>query len=325
MNEELLLRFLTKTCSQEELLEVENWIAADQANAKWLFGMEDIWSLKDELRYSNRKEIDAAYRRFVGRTKSVAKPKEAITRQLYHGWMKYAAVITIVFLLAANIFQSFRGKSSDNIATNTVEVPVGQRVSITLADGTKVWLNSGSVLTYLTKFDLKNRTVRLDGEGYFEVKADRENPFVVNTSMLEVSVIGTKFNVQAYPGDDIAVSLLEGQLHVQSGEESVLMKASELVTWSKTSGLAHHKNSEVQHKIQWTSGELMFVDEPLANIAKTLERQFGVTIIIETSKLADEHFTCHTQQNASLEQVLDLLKATKKLNYSFNRHTVYIK
>lgn len=324
MNEELLLRFLTKACSQEELLELTNWIALDQANANWLFGMEDIWSLKDELRFSDRKEIEAAYHRFSGRINSPAKQKEAITRQLYRGWMKYAAAIVIVCLLAANIFQAYRGKPSDVVDTNTIEVPVGQRVFITLADGTKVWLNSNSVLSYPGKFDQKNRTVRLDGEGYFEVTTDQEHPFVVITSMLKVSVLGTKFNMQAYPDDDIAVTLLEGQLHVQASGKSVLMDANDLVTYSKASGLVHHKNRIVQHTIQWTSGELMFVDEPLSNIAKALERKFGVNIIIDTPKLADEHFTCRTQPNTTLEQVLNLLKATKKLNYSIKGQAVYI-
>jgi len=226
--------------------------------------------------------------------------------------------------LAANIFQAYRVKPSDVVDTNTIVVPVGQRVFITLADGTKVWLNSNSVLSYPGKFDQKNRTVRLDGEGYFEVTADQEHPFVVITSMLKVSVLGTKFNMQAYPDDDISVTLLEGQLHVQASGKSALMDANDLVTYSKASGLVHHKNRIVQHTTQWTSGELMFVDEPLSNIAKALERKFGVTIIIDTPKLADEHFTCRTQQNTTLEQVLNLLKATKKLNYSINGQTVYI-
>ena len=323
MSEELLLRFLTKTCSQEELIEVENWISIDKANADWLFRMEDIWSLKDELRYSDRKEIDAAYQQFI-RTVSTTEQKQAVKRQLYPVWTKYAAAIVIVFLLSGNIYQIFRNKLSDEIAANTIEVPVGQRVAITLADGTKVWLNSGSILSYPSKFGLKNRLVRLDGEGYFEVTADAKYPFVVNTAALDVKVLGTKFNVQAYPDEDIAVALFKGQLHVQADAQSALMEADELVTWSKQTGLVHHKNREVRHTTQWTSGGLMFVDEPLANIAKALQRRFGVTIVIENPELANEPFTCRTQPNVTLEQVLNLLKSTQKLNYSIREQTIYL-
>ncbi len=323
MSEELLIRFLTWTCTPEELFTIEQWISADRANADWLFEMEHVWSLKDELHFSDRKEIETAYRRFIHST-TQTKSKQAVNRQLNYGWIKYAAALVIVFLLATNIYQAFKSKSSNELATNTIEVPIGQHVAITLADGTKVWLNSGSVLSYPTKFDQKNRTVRLDGEGYFEVTSDKEHPFVVNTTMLEVKVLGTKFNIQAYPDEDIAVSLLEGQLYVQAGEKSVLMAANELVVWSKISGLIHHKNKTVQHAVQWTSGELMFVDERLADIAKILERHFGVTITIGTPKLAEERFTCRTQPGATLEQVLNLLKTTQKMNYSIREKTVYI-
>lgn len=338
INEELLIHFLTRNCTNEELLEIENWISTDQANADWLFGMEHVWSLKDELRYSDRKEIETAYRRFVRTVQPVAtsglsssdekikpagfkKPNHAL---VFLNLMKYAAGIAIICLLAANIYLGFRNKSSDEMATNTIEVPVGQRVFITLSDGSKVWLNSGSILSYPSKFDRKSRTVTLDGEGYFEVTADKEVPFMVNTSMLDVTVLGTKFNVQAYPDEDISVSLLEGQLNVQADKQSVLLEANELAIWSKKSGLIHHQNKKLQSAMKWTSGELMFVDEPLSDIAKVLERRFGVTIVFDAPELADEPFTCHTQPEPTLEQVLNLLKITRKMNYIIREQTVHI-
>ena len=324
MSEELLVRFLTRTYTQEELLEVEKWISEDQANADWLFEIEKVWSLKDELRYSDRKEIKIAYRRFV-RASSRRRRKQMEKRQLFHGWLKYAAAIAIVCLTAANIYQAFRNKSSDEVATSIIEVPVGNRVVITLADSTKVWLNSGSILSYPANFNIKNRVVCLDGEGYFEVTADKEHPFVVNTKMLEVKALGTKFNVQAYPSDDIAVSLLEGQLNVRSDRQAVLMAANELVTWSKGAGLVRYKNKPVQSAAKWISGEFIFVNERMEDIAKVLERRFGVTIIIDTPKMKGERFSCRTPQGATLEQVLKLLKGTKKMNYSIREQTVHVK
>ena len=318
MNEGLLIRYLTKTCTQEEIHEVEKWISNDQTNADWLFGMESVWYLKEELRYSERKEIEVAYRRFIN-TRQPSGQKQ--TKSL-RGWVKYAAAIVIVCLLATNIYQAFRNKPSERITENIIEVPVGQRVAITLADGTKVWLNSSSILSYPTKFDSNNRNVRLDGEGYFEVTADEEHPFIVNTEILDVKALGTKFNIQAYPDDDIAVSLIEGQLYVQAGAQSAMMKTNELVTWSESKGLVHYKNKKIEHAAQWTTGELMFVDERLADIAKALERHFGVTIIITKPELANETFTCRTHPEPTLEQVLNMLKGTKKLNYSFKGKTV---
>lgn len=324
MNDELLIRFLTKTCTKEELLEVEKWISADQANADWLFEIEGIWSLKDELRFSDRREIEAAYSRFV---KSIdqSTTQKTIKWHFRQRWMKYAASIAIVCLLAVNIYQLFRNGPSGTTAENMIEVPLGQRVSITLADGSKVWLNAGSRLSYPSQFSKANRSVRLDGEGYFDVVADEKHPFIVQTSMLDVKVLGTRFNVQAYPDEDIAVSLVEGKLQVQAGQLEALMAPDELVTYSEKHGLQHIKNKDVQYTIQWTSGEFMFIDEPLTHIARSLERYFDVTISIDTRELAEERFSCRTQQGVTLEQVLDLLKSTKKLDYTINGKKIHIK
>jgi transmembrane sensor len=323
MNEELLTRFLTKTCTTEELLEVEKWISADQANADWLFEMESIWSLKDELRFADQKQIETAYHRFVNAIDQKTSPK-IIKLHFRQRWMKYAVSVVIVCLLAANIYQMFRDKSAGIPAVNTIEVPLGQRVSITLSDGTKVWLNAGSILNYPSQFDQANRNVRLDGEGYFEVVADEKHPFIVQTSMLDVKVLGTRFNIQAYPDEDIAVSLVEGKLRVQAGQQVALMSPNELVTYSDGHGLQHIKNKDIQHTVQWTLGEFMFIDEELAHITRSLERYFDVTINIDTPELAEERFSCRTQQGATLEQVLDLLKRTKKIDYTINGKKVHI-
>ena len=323
MSEELLIRFLTKTCTQEELVEVERWISVDHANADWLFGLEGVWSLKDELHFKERKEIAVAYQRLI-RTISPIKQAQEIKWNVHRDWLKYAAAIIIMCLLATNIYQAFRNKPLDELTSNTIEVPIGQRVVLTLADKTKVWLNSGSTLSYPTNFDDKNRIVRLNGEGYFEVTTNKEHPFVVQTTKLDIKALGTKFNVQAYTDDDVEVSLLEGQLHIQAGTQTALMVANDLVTWTKTSNLVHLKNRELNHTTQWISGELMFVDESLTDIAKVLERHFSVTIIIDTPELREERFTCRTQPEPTLEQVLNLLKKTKKLDFFINKQTVHI-
>ena len=324
MNEELLMLFLTKNCSQEELVEINQWISSDQANSDWLFELENVWSLKDELRFAELKEKEVAYQSFIN-TISMTKQSKVTKRQPNICWLNYAAAIIIICLLATNAYQAFRNNPVlDTVSTNTIEVPIGQRVTLTLSDNTKVWLNSGSTLSYPTKFDVKKRTVLLNGEGYFEVANQKEHPFIVQTSMLDVMVLGTKFNVHAYQNDDIAVSLLEGKLQIKTNEQTVLMVANELVTWSKESGLVQVKNKELSNAIQWISGELMFVDESLEEITKVLERHFGVTIVIDVPELYIERFTCRTQPEPTLEQVLNLLKNTKKLDYFINKNIVHI-
>ena len=110
-------------------------------------------------------------------------------RSAYIVWLKYAAAIVLIGLLSTNLFYQLR---EEPVAMNMVEVPNGQRVSLTLSDGTKVWLNSHSKFTYPARFSSKERDVKLEGEGFFEVTHNEKSPFVVHADLLHVKVLGTK-------------------------------------------------------------------------------------------------------------------------------------
>jgi|AGTN01.3.fsa_nt_gi Fe2+-dicitrate sensor, membrane component len=326
MNEQLLIRFLTGACTQEEFHAIEKWISDDKTNAGWLFEMERIWSLKDELRFSDKKEIEAAYHRFTRKTGNNTSLQRDITRKLSYNWMKYTAVIVAVCLLSAYLHLVLRDTPGDSVA-NTIEVPVGQRASVILTDGTKVWLNAGSTLIYPAKFDKKSRTVELSGEGYFEVAADKRKPFMVHTSMLNVKVLGTKFNVKAYADENVSVALAEGKVQVSANDNrvSLTLQPNEKLSYLKNGQLVYDRSIDAEAISGWTSGELLFTDERLEDIVRTLERRFDVTIIIDTPELAGERFNCRTQPGVTVEQVLNLLKGTRKLNYTVENQTIKIK
>lgn len=136
MDEQLLIQFLTHTCTSEDLRLVDQWIASGKPNADWLFEMERIWSLKDELRFSDRREIEEAYNRF---TLSQGKSKNAKPHFYIYPILKYVAAVIIIGLLGLNLYKMVQPAT---VGENTVEVPKGQRASLMLSDGTKIWLNS---------------------------------------------------------------------------------------------------------------------------------------------------------------------------------------
>ena len=142
MNEDLLIRYLTHRCTPVEIKEIDKWVAADQANADWLFEVERVWSLKDELRFSDKREIEDAYNRFVFSLQKNSSPKRySPKRSLSFSWLKYAVAIFLVGLLSMNLYLIF---DEEEIRVNEIEVPNGQRVSLILSDGTRVWLNARS-------------------------------------------------------------------------------------------------------------------------------------------------------------------------------------
>ena len=296
MDEQLLIRFLTHTCTPEDLRSIDQWIASGKPNADWLFEMERIWSLKDELRFSDRREIEEAYNRF---TLSLGKSKNAKPHFYIYPILKYVAAVLIIGLLGLNLYEMVQPST---VGENMVEVPKGQRASLMLSDGTKIWLNSQSKLIYPTQFSDKERNVRLEGEAFFEVSHKEHLPFVVHSPLLAIKVLGTKFNVKAYFDEKSVVTL----------------------AYSGSSGLALEKNINTNTVKLWMKGEGAFSQCRLDYIVRDLERKFNVKIVITDHSLSSEVFTCRFKDTATIEQVLHLLKETRRLDYSFEGEQIRI-
>lgn len=316
MNEQLLVRFLMKQCSAEELKSIDRWVAADPAHADWLYEMEHLWSLKDELRFSDEQEIKRSYRRFLSRVSRRALPDTKGKRWRISAFLKYAAAIVLAGLLAVNGYDLLRSKRP-SLAMNIVEVPVGQRASLLLSDGTKVWLNAGSTLSYPSAFGEKNRPVSLIGEAFFEVAHDADKPFVVQSDRMYVEVKGTKFCMKTYPEERAIVTLAEGSVQVSSidADYRAMLKPNEQISYSEQEGWVLTENVDAELTRSWIDGELYLVEQPLTEITKSLERRFGVRIRIRNPLSADDTYTCHFRETDSLERVLFLLKETRQLDY----------
>lgn len=315
MDEQLLIRFLNKNCSAADIHEIETWIHANPENADWLFEMERIWSLKNEIRFSEEKEICDAYNRFI-KQKPEARIHSRISRKniLRIG---YAAAILIIAFLGINVYKL--QKEADSLAQhmNVIEVPKGQRSIITLTDGTKVWLNAESQLIYPANFTADNRMVSLKGEGFFEVTHKEESPFIVRTELIHVTVLGTKFNIEAYPDETVFVTLAEGKIKVASNEndEQVTLEPNDQAIYSPEIGMDVKRNIDADVLKTWTIGELSYTNKTLAYIVNNLQRRFNVKIVILDTELEKETFSSRIYGTATIETVLNFLKETRQLDY----------
>jgi len=327
LNELILTRYLEKKCNSGEMKKILEWLSGNQANADRLFEMERLWMLKDEARYADPQIID---RQFDGLQAKIAQSSNRRhefkpQRIALVPFLRYAAAAAILILLSVNLFYMISHREADYVA-NTIEVPKGQRVTLALSDGTKVWLNSQSTLTYPSRFSQNNRKVQLQGEGYFEVAKDQSKPFIVETSLLNVKVIGTKFDMRAYPDEDAFVTLTEGEVEVATPDARHLVRLlpSEQVTYSATQGMKRLKNINTEPVKAWTVGELSFHNTTLAEIVKVLERRFDVQITVSNEKLASDKFTCHFSNDVTIEQIMHNLKDTKRLSYKINNRKIEI-
>lgn len=325
MKDEILMRYITKCCSAAEEKEILEWLK-EKENRQRLFELEQIWGLKAEIRFSDRKRMDEAYRRLSGQLgfgKQTEKKKKQVWRLTGREWWKYAAVWVVVSLFAANLFYITKEEPE---TYNTVVVPRGQRVSLLLSDGTTVWLNAESRFSYPAKFSEKYRTVKLEGEGYFEVAHNPKCPFTVALPMLNVKVLGTKFNAKAYRDEPSWITLKEGSVEVSTldNRNKERMVPNDQVYYTLSEGLVLIRSSARANVDSWTTGDLRFDNKTLKEMAKVIERRYDVKIKIVDSALVEEYFTCHFRKDLTVNQAMDLLKETRRVDYRIEKKTVYL-
>lgn len=276
---------------------------------------DEIWFSAVSEEELAKYDKEAAYAAFQKRVK--AQPKSAMR---IPAWMRYAAVVTL--LVSVGYF-SFKGGQSDvesAFGDIVIEAPQGSRTQMMLPDGTKVWLNAGSRMSYSQGFGYAVRIVRLVGEGYFEVVHNEQLPFSVESDDVRVKVLGTKFNFRDYPTDaEATVALTEGSVAMNSVKypaEDRLLKPGQRAMVDKRTGQIHVEGYETSKATQWTNGRLTFDGEPLQEIVRTLERSYNVEIAIaDNSLLPLRFYGDFLRQEQTLSEVLDALAATGKIRY----------
>ena len=285
---------------------------------------QEIWFSAVDEQQLNRFDKEAAFARFQERVAATQ------TFKFKHNlrWLSYTAAIALMVVVSYFSFKGGQSHLEASFGDIVVEAPQGSRTQMTLPDGTKVWLNAGSKISYTQGFSIVNRFIRLVGEGYFEVAHNELLPFRVSSKNLQVSVLGTKFNFRDYPTDvEAIVSLAEGKVAlddlIHSGKETIYLTPNQRAVMSKQNGSIVVEDYAVSNSIQWTNGNLIFDGEPLKDIVKDLERSYNVKITIANKNLLTLRFYGDfVRQEQSLNEVLDALSATGKIHYKTVGETI---
>jgi len=264
---------------------------------------------------SDQKELDAAYMRLQKRLGLPPEVKQK-PRHLYPSWLRVAAIWLLPVLLFSSsvyMFKKTYETKQEMLMVSMVEhfVPFGKRELVILPDSSKVWLNSGSMLVYPSQFMGNVREVYLSGEGYFEVKKQKEQSFIVNMHHLEVKVLGTRFNVRAYPElDDITTTLESGkvQLNLKDSSLSYVLSPNEQLIYHIEGKNAELRQVNSSDYSDWKNGGLLFDNYSFREILRVLEKSYGVKIHLYTSRYDENQLTVHFNKNESLENILMLLK-----------------
>lgn len=249
--------------------------------------------------------------------------------------MKLAAIWLLpLIMLSASVYIYWQATNVKEAMANVslIEhfVPAGKREQITLPDSSRVWLNSGSVLIYPSSFIGQIREVYLSGEGYFEVKKNADQPFVVKARTLNVEVLGTRFNLFAYPEvTHIATTLEEGsvRVHLQDGDQKAYhLVPNEQLVYYIDSGNVNVKRVVSSDYSDWRTGGLMLDNYSFSDIVRILQRTYGVNIHLQTSVYNKNKLTVHFNKNESLENIFMLLKELiPGLEYRIDGKNIYLR
>ena len=208
---------------------------------------------------------------------------------------------------------------------HTVEVPVGGEFDMVLADGTRVWLNSATKLRYPTRFTGKNREVYVEGEVFFSVCKDSFHPFIVHTEGAHVRVLGTEFNLSAYPGERTITTLAEGKVEVNDKISKVCLKPGEQAICTKGARFIEVKDVDVSLFTSWVKGVFEFENMSLLAISRQLSRWYGVSFQFEDEDCAERCFTGGIKKYVPLNQSLDILEKTTNVVFKVSGRQVFVK
>lgn len=297
--EEMLFRFMKES------------VANKQSFRRW----EAEWMALPKI----QPETDREWARLRQRVSLGGQPLRK--SRVYHltriGWVAAAAVVGILLVWGGYWgTMSYVGKMADNnlfvLATGK-----GEKTRFYLADGTSVYLNSGSTLQYSGSFNTRQREVILSGEAYFEVtKQPGDVPFTVRTDGYDVVVKGTSFNVTAYPDDsNVITTLMEGAVQVRCGEEEIAISPGEQLVLNKASGEITKETVQSNQFMAWTEGRFEYDEISLQDLVKRMERQYNVTIELDKQIQEDMVFRISLRNEETVDDILEALIQLAPLRY----------
>lgn len=218
----------------------------------------------------------------------------------------------------------------DYIQSGTIQTisTLAEIRDITLPDQSVVTLNRYSTLSFPSRFRGAKREVRLTGEAYFDVEKDTRHPFIVKAESVHVQVLGTQFNVEAYPEDpEIKTTLIEGSVAVSIPEENrrIVLSPNESAIYNRLQkSLQHEINPKSSNDIVWRNGHFLFDYLPLQEITRQLSHAFNIKIEITDPELRNYHIRANFTNGESLEEMLELLKGAGNFNYTITNNTIII-
>ncbi|WP_279094922.1 FecR domain-containing protein [Bacteroides acidifaciens] len=324
LSEDIINKYLTGQCSEEELVEVNAWMKESEENARQLFRMEEIYHLGKFNQYADRKQMARAEKQLYKKLDEEKRKQNKILRM--HRWMKYAAMIAVILVIGGGSgYWLYQNGNNQHMMVAVANEGIVKE--IILPDGTKVWLNNSATLKYPREFSEKARNVYLDGEAYFEVTKNRHKPFTVQSDAMRVRVLGTTFNFKCDKNYRIAeVTLIEGEIEVKGNKEEgqIILAPGQRAELNKNNGRLTVKQVDAKMDAVWHDNLIPFQKADIFTISKALERFYDIKIILSPDMRADKTYSGVLKKKSTIESVLKSLQNSISIDYKIVGNNIFI-
>ena len=247
------------------------------------------------------------------------------TRGLFLQYMKYAAAVVLGIGISLSTLYLTNQENLSTVGNYKLVTSKGEKSYLQLPDGTKVWLNSCTTLEYAENYGHSNRSIYLDGEAYFEVAADTVHPFLVETSGMSVTVLGTGFNVMAYPEEmEAAVTLVHGKVGVQTDHRQQILQPDEQYVYQTTTRRGTVRKVDVSQYVDWKDGILNFDSMPLEELTRRLGRWYDVDFFFVAEELKTLKYSGAFKKYNDIRYVLNIIEEITNVQFVLNERTIVV-
>jgi transmembrane sensor len=306
--DDLLVKHITGEATTAEVLEVEKWLADDEANRHYFEHFKLIWEESVQLADTAQVDEQAAWDRFQNRVQSGSFPtQKAKVWSMNSPLLRAAVIVGLIIGLAAITFVLFQNKPGKVIAMSNIHTTDLVK-SDSLPDGSIVTLNKNSQVSFPEKFDNDKRVLQLSGEAFFKVVPNKKQPFEVHTNNVTITVVGTSFNVRSR-GDTTEIIVETGLVEVATEKQTILLRPGQKAITGINDAILQKQANTDQLYNYYRSKKFVCENTPLWKLVDKLNEAYDVQIIFGRDELRNLPYTT-TFDNEPLDKILNVLSST---------------
>lgn len=315
-------RYIRSSASKKDFEDIYHWINGNPEKAKQLFKEKDLW---DASRLGEHIPIEDEINQWINLKDKISTTRTiSISRFVF---LKYAAIILMAIGVGwmSNYLFSSLELSSQQIELKQIKATKGQIKEIFLADGTHIWLNSDSKLSFPARFTADNRQVELQGEAFFKVTANEEKPFLVKTKNHSVKVTGTQFNICEYPESKIIeTTLVEGKVKILSGNIFKDLLPGQQSSFNTKTSKIRISEKDFEIYTSWKDGKYEFKNEPIGKVFQIVERWWDLKINCSDKKIENVRISGVLKRHKPVEQLFVLIEQLVPIEYNIEDNKINV-